>query len=39
VSGRFLLDEQVLRNAGVTDFDQYLVYPGIEPQIDYFVEP
>lgn len=39
VTGRFFLDEQVLRNIGVTDFDCYLARPGVEPQIDYFVEP
>ena len=37
-SGHFLLDEQVLRDAGVQDFSAYLVTPGTElPQIDLFV--
>ncbi|HEY3658946.1 MAG TPA: NAD(P)-dependent oxidoreductase [Steroidobacteraceae bacterium] len=39
VSGRCFLDEQVLRDIGVTDFDRYLIKPGVEPQLDYFVEP
>lgn len=37
-TGNFYLDEAVLRQAGVTDFDQYLVTPGVEPMIDLFVE-
>jgi citronellol/citronellal dehydrogenase len=37
-TGQFVLDEDVLRNAGVTDFDQYLVTPGCDPEIDLFVE-
>ena len=27
-TGQFLIDEDVLRDAGVTDFDQYAVTPG-----------
>lgn len=38
-TGRFVLDEQVLRDAGVSDFASYSVTPGVEPQIDFFVEP
>ncbi|HSV53003.1 MAG TPA: NAD(P)-dependent oxidoreductase [Burkholderiaceae bacterium] len=38
-TGAFLLDEQVLRAAGVVDFSGYLVTPGVEPLIDLFVEP
>ncbi|MCJ0764908.1 hypothetical protein [Variovorax terrae] len=38
-TGRLLLDEQVLRDAGVTDFNQYLVAPGCGPLIHFFVEP
>lgn len=38
-TGRFLLDEQVLRDAGRTAFAAYAVTPGVEPQIDFFVEP
>ncbi|MBI2727110.1 MAG: NAD(P)-dependent oxidoreductase [Polaromonas sp.] len=36
-NGRFFLDEEVLRGAGMTSFDQYLTTPGYEPEIDYFV--
>lgn len=37
-TGKFLLDEQVLRDCGVRDFGQYLVNPDeISPQIDMFV--
>lgn len=38
-TGRFVLDEQVLRDVGVSDFASYSVTPGVEPQIDFFVEP
>lgn len=38
-TGQFYLDEQVLREAGVTDFDRYLVTPGSTPMIDLYVEP
>ena len=34
-SGNFFIDEDVLRAAGVTDFDQYAVLPGAK-LIDYF---
>lgn len=37
LTGRFLLDEEVLANAGVTDFSGYLVEPGAEPLPDFFV--
>ncbi len=37
-SGNTVLDEEVLRSVGVTDFDQYLVTPGIKPIIDLFVD-
>ncbi|WP_322027954.1 NAD(P)-dependent oxidoreductase [Burkholderia sp. BCC1977] len=37
-TGTFLLDEDVLRAAGTTDFSAYLVTPGTEPQIDLFVD-
>jgi citronellol/citronellal dehydrogenase len=39
LTGQLLIDEQVLRDAGVTDFEPYLVTPGVEPLIDFFVEP
>jgi citronellol/citronellal dehydrogenase len=37
-TGQTLLDEDVLRAVGVTDFDQYLVKPGTKPIIDLFVD-
>jgi len=37
-SGHFYLDEEVLRSHGVTDFEQYAVTSGVEPDIDMFVE-
>ena len=36
--GRLLIDEDVLRAAGVTDFDQYTVDPGAELELDIFVD-
>jgi citronellol/citronellal dehydrogenase len=38
-SGRLYLDEQVLREAGISDFESYSVTPGVAPQIDLFVTP
>jgi len=37
LTGRFLIDEDVLRSAGVTDFDQYAVEPGAELIPDLFL--
>ena len=37
-TGNFFLDEEVLRAAGVTDFDRYAVTPGVTPFRDLFVE-
>ena len=37
-TGRFCIDEQVLRDAGVTDFVPYRVDPNVEPTPDFFVE-
>ena len=37
-TGNFFLDEDVLRAAGVTDFDRYAVTPGRPPFKDLFVE-
>ena len=37
-TGNFFIDEDVLRAAGVTDFDQYAVTPGGELIPDFFVE-
>lgn len=38
VTGRSLLDEEVLRAAGVVDFDRYQSAPDAELELDYFVE-
>jgi citronellol/citronellal dehydrogenase len=38
VSARSFLDEEVLRAAGRTDFSDYAVNPGTDPELDYFVE-
>jgi citronellol/citronellal dehydrogenase len=37
-TGNFFIDEDVLRSAGVTNFDAYAVSAGVAPQIDLFVE-
>ncbi len=37
ITGRFLLDEEVLRNAGVRDFDAYQYAPGETLTPDLFV--
>lgn len=39
LTGRSLIDEAVLREAGVTDFSAYLVTPGVTPIIDLFLDP
>jgi len=36
-TGRFFIDEDVLREAGVTDFDGYRVDPAVEPTPDFFL--
>ncbi len=36
-TGQAFLDEQVLRDAGVSDFSTYAVDPSQEPEIDWFV--
>ncbi len=36
-TGQFLIDEDVLRRAGVTDFESYSVTPGLEPLPDFFL--
>jgi citronellol/citronellal dehydrogenase len=38
LSGQFLIDEDVLREAGVSDFNRYAVDPTQEPLPDLFVE-
>ena len=37
-TGAFMLDEQVLRDAGMVDLSGYLVTQGAKPQIDLFVD-
>jgi len=37
LSGHFLIDEEVLRGAGVTDFSQYADVPDSELLPDFFV--
>jgi citronellol/citronellal dehydrogenase len=37
-SGNFLIDEDVLREAGCTDFDRYAVEPGQPLLPDLFLE-
>lgn len=37
-TGRFLIDEKVLREEGVTDFSSYLMVPGAEPMPDFFLD-
>jgi citronellol/citronellal dehydrogenase len=36
-TGNFLVDEEVLRAAGVDDFSRYAVTPGVEPFADLFI--
>lgn len=38
-SGQSYVDEQVLRDAGITDFSRYAIDPTVQPHIDWFVEP
>jgi citronellol/citronellal dehydrogenase len=37
-TGNFFIDEDLLREAGVTDFAKYLVKPGAEPLPDFFLD-
>jgi citronellol/citronellal dehydrogenase len=37
-SGRFVIDEELLREHGTTDFSKYAVTPGVEPMPDFFVD-
>ncbi|HCI12857.1 MAG: short chain dehydrogenase [Gallionellales bacterium GWA2_60_142] len=37
-SGNFFIDEEVLRDAGISDFEQYAVMPGVELQRDLFLD-
>jgi len=36
-TGRFLIDEDLLRAEGMTDFSSYLMVPGVEPRLDFFL--
>lgn len=36
-TGNFCVDEEVLRNEGITDFDQYAVAPGNKLTADFFL--
>ena len=38
-TGNFYVDEEVLREEGVTDFERYAVDPSAELMIDFFLEP
>lgn len=37
VTGQFFVDEEVLRERGITDFLHYSVNPNVQPQLDYFL--
>ncbi|ATB31562.1 short chain dehydrogenase [Melittangium boletus DSM 14713] len=37
-TGNFFLDEDLLREAGETNFDKYLVKPGTQPLPDFFID-
>jgi citronellol/citronellal dehydrogenase len=36
-TGNFFVDEEVLKNQGITDFDPYAVTPGVKPLPDFFL--
>lgn len=38
VTGQFLIDEEVLRETGTTDFSSFSVDPSVTPELDLFVE-
>jgi citronellol/citronellal dehydrogenase len=38
VSGNFFIDEEILRQEGVVDFDKYAITPGIPLFTDLFLE-
>jgi citronellol/citronellal dehydrogenase len=38
-TGQFLVDDEVLAEAGVTDFDPYSVTPGLPLFRDFFLDP
>ncbi len=37
-TGNFFVDDEVLKAAGVTDFDQYANTPGVKPLPDFFID-
>ncbi|ASQ45807.1 SDR family oxidoreductase [Legionella clemsonensis] len=37
VTGQFFIDEEVLTNAGITDFSRYAIDPHVEPYQDLFI--
>ena len=37
ITGRFFIDEALLRSAGISDFARYAVDPAREPRIDLFL--
>ena len=37
-TGNFFIDEEILRRAGVSDFDRYALSPGVPPFRDLFVD-
>ncbi|CEK10825.1 SDR family oxidoreductase [Legionella hackeliae] len=37
ITGQFFIDEEVLRNTGITDFSRYAIDPHVEPYQDLFV--
>ncbi|MDH4293786.1 MAG: NAD(P)-dependent oxidoreductase [Betaproteobacteria bacterium] len=37
-TGNFYIDETVLREEGITDFDGYAVTPGVPPYVDLFLD-
>jgi citronellol/citronellal dehydrogenase len=39
LTGQALIDEELLRTRGVTDFAKYAMVPGVEPLPDLYVEP
>jgi citronellol/citronellal dehydrogenase len=38
-TGHFLIDDDVLKAEGVTDFSRYASAPGVDPLPDFFIEP
>jgi citronellol/citronellal dehydrogenase len=38
LTGNFFVDEEVLRNAGVSDFAEYAMNPDVKPPQDFFLD-